>query len=621
MAAACSYHHPTPSFVVIFVLLFCLFSVGVLPGKGFQTVAPKLLLLRQPTLAIVHNHHIHHKTFARMVLLSATSTSTSTIEGEPSHTVSISVDENNDEAVKGDINIVEVEQEVPSKRKLKRIAKAQAKVGWKEAVQDFKDACLDQTSVGVHYAVRSTLIQGAAQYPRAPPASSLPSSSRPDDNSRRGGTLLPGTHKHLGGAYDPASGAIFGIPANGRGILTISKAPVSDGNDEMTSYQLGTIPLPEHVAGRQMKWLRGIVCGRYLWAIPAWANAVLRVDLQTWREQQQKRNGSSRNDDDQEEGEVVRLIPLPESHPNEMRWQWHGGALNDDETAIYCVPSNARYVLKIDIVTMTTSFIDIEYDQERYPDFTLDCTNKWYGGIRGDDNCIYGSPYRAAGVLRIDCNTETASMIGPNYGVGKYFWHGGIKRLGKIYAHPSHANTVLVIDTNYDRNTDSGPRVLELPIHRAEYDTDTNPTYNWLGGSVGADGHIYCPSCDSSSVLKINVTTDHVTTFGFTSHDKNKWQGGILSPRDSCIYCIPAAGTHVLRIATDPNIEGENPIQLLGNLPDQKDKWQGASAGTDGRLYFIPENGYRVLRVTPPREPPKIVNGKLPEDDVMIELM
>jgi hypothetical protein len=43
--------------------------------------------------------------------------------------------------------------------------------------------------------------------------------------------------------------------------------------------------------------------------------------------------------------------------------------------------------------------------------------------------------------------------------------------------------------------------------------------------------------------------------------------------------------------------------------------------GRDGSLYFIPENGYQVMRVTPPKEPPKIVEGKLPDGDVLIELM
>ena len=77
----------------------------------------------------------------------------------------------------------------------------------------------------------------------------------------------------------------------------------------------------------------------------------------------------------------------------------------------------------------------------------------------------------------------------------------------------------------------------------------------------------------------------------------------------------------MLRIAAFDGIEGENPVQLLGNLPSHQDKWQGGAAGLDGSLYFVPENGYRVLKVTPPPSPPKIVNGKLPEGDVKMELL
>ena len=185
-------------------------------------------------------------------------------------------------------------------------------------------------------------------------------------------------------------------------------------------------------------------------------------------------------------------------------------------------------------------------------------------------------------------------------------------------AHPSHAETVLVINTR--KSVEQG-LLSELPIHRAEYDTDERKNYKWLGGSIGADGNIYCPACDTSAILKINVETDYCETLGYTGTEKNKWQGGILG-RDNCIYCIPADGLNVCRIATDKNIEdGKNPVQLIGNLSMHKDKWQGAAEGKDGSLYFIPENSYRVMRVTPPEQPPSILDGKLPDGDVKIELM
>lgn len=185
---------------------------------------------------------------------------------------------------------------------------------------------------------------------------------------------------------------------------------------------------------------------------------------------------------------------------------------------------------------------------------------------------------------------------------------------GKIYAHPSHAETVLVIDTHKDVSDEN--RCYEIPIHRAEYDTDGRKNYKWLGGSVGVDGNIYCPACDTSAVLRIDTEQDRAQTFGFAGDEKNKWQGGVLA-RDGCVYCIPASGNHVLRIKTGK----ENAVQLLGDLPTYKDKWQGGHVGLDGCLYFIPENGFRVLKVTPPTSPPPLVNNELPIGDVKIEML
>eukprot|EP00532_Pseudo-nitzschia_australis_P006587 CAMPEP_0168181036 /NCGR_PEP_ID=MMETSP0139_2-20121125/10948_1 /TAXON_ID=44445 /ORGANISM="Pseudo-nitzschia australis, Strain 10249 10 AB" /LENGTH=513 /DNA_ID=CAMNT_0008101477 /DNA_START=138 /DNA_END=1682 /DNA_ORIENTATION=+ len=467
---------------------------------------------------------------------------------------------------------------------------------WKTAVEQFKKSVLDDSYLPVP--IRGTSVNAADLYP----------SSFPNQPG-----LMPGSHKHLGGAYDKTDGCIYGVPANSKSILCmypseLGKDEVNSGDDNC-GYKMTTIPLPERIVDREMKWLRGIVAHGYLWAIPAWADSVLCVDLDAFWGRRHLAEGQT---------DVVQLIPLPEDHPKSMRWQWHGAGINKEETAIYCIPSNAKNVLKVDIGRKTTSFIEIEYDQTKYPEFTLDGRNKWYGGIVGDDNAIYGIPYRACGVLRIDSKTDSAKIIGPNYGIGNYFWHGGIKVKEKIYAHPSHSEKVLVIDTTKDAEDDI---ISELTIHRAAYDTDDRKNYKWLGGCVGADGNIYCPACDTSSILKINVTTDHCETLGFTGKEKNKWQGGILG-RDGCIYCIPANGLQVCRIATDENIEdGKNPVQLIGNLSIHKDKWQGAAKGKDGSLYFIPENSYRVMRVTPPENPPIILDGKLPEGDVKIELI
>jgi hypothetical protein len=458
---------------------------------------------------------------------------------------------------------------------------------WKKVLAEYKAEVLDPSYLVP--SVRGNTVMAASQYPQS-------------QHVMQKATLMPGTHKHLGGAYDPTDGCIYGVPANARSVLCLHPHHTKGG------YRMTTIPLPDHISSCNYKWLRGIFAHGFLWAIPAWADAVLCVDVDAfWKRRPVSEHG------------LVQLLPLPSEHER-MQWQWHGAGINHEKTAIYCIPSNAKHVLKVDLMNKSTSLIPISgFDPNVYPNFSINTTNKWYGGIVGRDNCVYGIPYRTCAVLKINCSTDTATLIGPDYGLTKYNWHGGIQVNGLIYAHPSHADTVLVIDTNVDHDSIASP-CFEIPIQHTSYDTDLCKTYKWLGGSIGMDGNIYCPACDTSSVLKIDVKHKICTTFGFAGTLKNKWQGGVLG-RDGCIYCIPASGMYVCRIFTDPAIIGENPIQLLGPLSSHKDKWQGGHVGKDGCLYFIPENGYRVLKVTPPETPPILVDGKLPDGDVILELL
>jgi hypothetical protein len=410
------------------------------------------------------------------------------------------------------------------------------------------------------------------------------------------GGIFPGVHKYLGGASDPRDGCIYGIPSHSQSLICLYPT-------ETEGYKVRIEPLPEHAATGKFKWLRGIIAHGYLYGIPAWANCVLEVDIDAlWGRREAK-------------GDIINLIPLPEGHVP-RQWQWHGASLNREKTAIYSIPSNAHKVLKVDLLTHTTSFIDINIP-EQYTDFSFDHSNKWYGGILGDDNAVYGMPYRTCSLLRIDTETDTAKIVGPDHGVKLFNWHGGLKRNGMIYAFPSHSDKVLKIDTSMESK---GEKSTLLDIHRASYDIDETKNYKWLGGSIGADGNIYAMPADHSSILKINVTDDHCSTFGFVGTEKNKWQGGVLSESDGSIYCIPADGQKVLRIDSRPEVEGDNPMALLGNLPKRKDKWQGAFIGKDGVMYAIPEGGYRILKVAPSQERKDWKDGEI-ASDVKVEMM
>ena len=412
------------------------------------------------------------------------------------------------------------------------------------------------------------------------------------------GGIFPGVHKYLGGASDDRDGCIYGIPAHARSLICLH--PTQQGE-----YKIRIEPLPPHVADTKFKWLRGIIAHGYLYGIPAWADCVLEVDIDAMWGRRELKDGQ----------DLINLIPLPEGHAV-SQWQWHGAALNKEQTAIYSIPSNAKKVLKVDLNTHSTSFIDIDVPEGQYPNFSFDHSNKWYGGILGADNAVYGMPYRTCAVLRIDTENDTASLVGPDHGCKLFNWHGGLKKDGQIYAFPSHADTVLKIDTTA---ASKGQHCTKLPIQRAPYDKDTTKNYKWLGGSMGEDGCIYSMPADASSILKIDPATDECKTFGFVGEKKNKWQGGVLAS-DGCVYAIPADGKHVLRIDTRPEIKGENPIALMGDLPARKDKWQGAFIGVDGDMYAIPEGGYRILRVSPASKRKDWKNGEI-SDDVKVEML
>lgn len=423
-------------------------------------------------------------------------------------------------------------------------------------------------------------------------------------------TTFVGQHKWLGGAVDPITGKIYGIPSHAIDIICIT--PPSQGEDAAT---ISTIPLPNEYKVGHFKWLRGIIHDGYLYGIPAWStHGVLMVRLQ-------EKSKTTR-------GPRVKLLPLPrpashyqtsrgddeatkqrgnDAHSNvdRGRWMWHGGQVgvtSQGNAAIYCIPSNAEHVLKIDLTSEQVTEIGPALYKGQ---------NKWYGGISGKDGCIYGMPYTATGVLRIDPKSDSVEVLG-DYPEGGYKWHGGLlaHSTGVIYAFPAHANEVLCVDTNpngKDGNQsdigDQSRRVSCIPIQRHAEDVDPpDQHYKWLGGAYGADGCIYGMPSDATSILRIDPITNQAVTFGRVSSVINKWQGGVLSAVDKCVYAVPADMDCVLRVDTDPNTPLS--IDMVGSgFQNVGDKWQGGFVAKDDRIYAIPENVSNVMVITPGESP------------------
>jgi hypothetical protein len=323
-------------------------------------------------------------------------------------------------------------------------------------------------------------------------------------------TTFHGKHKWLGGAIDPETGKIYGIPSHSYKIICITpsgtKTDTKTGISTEEAAQISTIPLPNEYQKGHFKWLRGLVHNGYLYGIPAWnVKGVLKVRLNPSLKGKGKRIqvlplphdpcyyiSKNKNDDDDKinDNDNVTTAESKSDNNNDQksidrgRWMWHGGAVGNinDETkaAIYCVPSNAQHVLKV-------SLDGSDKVTEIGPPLAKG-QNKWYGGIKGLDGCIYGMPYTATGVLRIDPSNDHVEVLG-DYPEGGWKWHGGLlaHSTGVIYAFPAHSNEVLCVDTNIkccneqgEKGDDNGAaavvdqswRVSTIPIQRHEDDTD-----------------------------------------------------------------------------------------------------------------------------------------------------
>ena len=478
---------------------------------------------------------------------------------------------------------------------------------------------------------------------------SIPSRATSNEEDEQIRQILVGKHKWLGGALDSDSDTIYGIPSHSNYVICLSPPPSTTTtrkenlhddkeSSDSSSYQINMLRLPSYITNNakkdggkhkdhQFKWLRGIITNNTLYGIPSWSkDGVLKVNIHEWSKWREA-NPSRRiiDCDDELSNRLVTTIPFPDvkQHQQLYRWAWHGAALNTNSTAIYCIPSNAQHVLKVDLETSTTSYLSIpplhEMDDATHHSELLAGTNKWYGGILGSDNCVYGIPYAAGSVLCINANTDEVSLLG-DYGWNKYNFHGGVKSSrGAIYAFPAHADKVLKIDTTIINGDDVDEKLSLLPIQRAPYDNDTVTRYKWLGGCVGKDGNIFAMPSDASSVLHINVMNDVVTTFGCIENsdttrvngyiEKNKFQGGVLG-RDGFIYALPSNAKGILRIDTRhvSDEEGEsksiflekNRVCCIGTLEQKTDKWQGGFSVSSGEILAIPENCNSVLKVLPP---------------------
>ncbi|KAL1507497.1 hypothetical protein AB1Y20_008333 [Prymnesium parvum] len=149
--------------------------------------------------------------------------------------------------------------------------------------------------------------------------------------------------------------------------------------------------------------------------------------------------------------------------------KWSGGVLGPDGK-VYCVPCDARRVLRIDPATGATDLIGSDHGEG----------GKWGGGVLGPDGKVYCVPRNARRVLRIDPATGATDLIGTDHGEGGGKWNGGVLGPdGKVYCVPCNARRVLRIEPPVPR----GWSLAASPMAPHE---DVAPTTATAGGT-GSD--------------------------------------------------------------------------------------------------------------------------------------
>jgi hypothetical protein len=393
--------------------------------------------------------------------------------------------------------------------------------------------------------------------------------------------LLSGESLYLGAELG-SDNRIYFVPGNAARVMVCD--PETD-----KAEQIG----PSFVG--EYKWCRaiGVKENEILYGLPCNSDSILRIHVPT---------------------QQISSIPIPyeefytdpllAEQQRKMEGKYHGGGIVADG-CIYAIPQNAWHVLQIDPVTEKVSFVGPRL-QGRF---------KWYGGVAGSqDGAIYCVPHNSAHVLRIGGGANIT--LHGDFGLGEHKWHGAAASPdgpGSIVCVPANANTILVITPG-----DPEPVLLELgdaiKIRTGRHRNDGD--YKYLGGLAGPNGKVYCFPGASEEVLQVDTQKMTVRPVGPNIYDEslerlcqNKWQNGVASMIDKCVYAIPLAAESLLRI----DCSKDSPEVTTWHLPSPykgQAKWEGGVVARNGVIYTICKNFKGILRIEPRK--PK-VRGKIPK--------
>ena len=206
----------------------------------------------------------------------------------------------------------------------------------------------------------------------------------------------------------------------------------------------------------------------------------------------------------------------------------------------------------------------------------------WYGGVAYNEY-IYGTPYNADYVLKLNTNNKTLSEVGKNDlaimsgKLGK-FVNGTLASNGEIYFAPNNVGHVLILNPSTDTLS---------TISSSAWNTKENAhnCCNIIENPV--DGMLYVMPNNCDDIVQIDPvhkTTKIVATIA--DNEIDKFATALLAPNGK-IYCIPSYGYNQI-VIFDPNTYDIEYLTIVGFKTSNFDVYNDAIVAPNNKIYFIP---------------------------------
>ncbi|EGD77120.1 hypothetical protein PTSG_07454 [Salpingoeca rosetta] len=231
-------------------------------------------------------------------------------------------------------------------------------------------------------------------------------------------------------------------------------------------------------------------------------------------------------------------------------------------------------------------------DDSKQGDGATAASPQWYGGVVAPNGKIYAVPSNASAIMVLDPETRQVdtAAIPVNSSVNRAWAGAALAPNGKIYCVPSKSRSVLVVDTNTNMAD-----ATSIPIDLASGYSDKA----LFEDAVLADnGMIYGMPRSSDFVLVVDPATNSVdtTTLPVMPGD-DKWVGAVRDG-NGMIFGIPHTADVVLVIDTQAASLGTVDTHSI-NVPSGLQKWAGGVLAGNGKIYGIPHTASTVLVIDP----------------------